>query len=242
MAISTEFKFKAIPTPIKLTATVLNLDSITEQTIFKECDTDFSDIKKNEWSISNYWIRDNNDPRLFIYQPAETMGGPKMLYSQFVSDNFHLSIKFTPIIEDEKDNGKGINFIIYINDFYRVVIGDGNWWSFYMKQEEEYVKDIITNTKGPISLSNTIRLNEPIHLDIEQYVLPGSNTRQITVSLYYFPAGNKNSQPVPPVKAIFELENSSDPNLKERRISLGLLNSKTPVKTKFLCFKLKDKN
>jgi len=203
-----------------------------------KCDSNFIDDK---WIIEKRWKQDKENPQRFISELNIKLGGPKMDYRYVVPDRFHLELDFVPIY-DEVIQEKSINLIIYIGDFYRLVLGDGNMNEFYLKQGEEFIPElVVTQREKNIPLPNRIQLNESVRIDIDQSAPEYSKVRTITVSFQYTPAELENAQPISTKSYVFQIEDSLSVDIVSRQISIGLLYNENPIITEFYCFKL-EKN
>ncbi len=199
-----------------------------------KCDSDFIDIKK--WNVDNWWQRDN---QIFSYNPKEGWG-PKMTFDQKATNNFHMVVKFVPILNEKKE----INFVIYIGKSYRIILGDGNNTHFYLKQGDNFISETNSDFFGPIELANRIRFDEPVEIEMIQSMMNDSNVINISLNFIYYPEENKNSGKTVARKKpyIFQVSDSIYYN-NEKEISLGLLyseKSRTTIVTKFNCFEFKN--
>ena len=199
------------------------------------CNSDFLDIEK--WTIDSWWQRDN---QVFTYNPKEGWG-PKMTFDQKVTNNFHMVVKFVPILNEKKE----INFVIYIGKSYRIILGDGNNTHFYLKQRDNIISETNSDFVGPIELENRIRFNEPVEIEMIQSMMNDSNVINVSLNFRYSPDENKNSGQIRARKKpyIFQIDDSLYYN-NEKEVSLGLLyseRSRTAIVTKFNCFDLESR-
>lgn len=188
----------------------------------------------NDWKVNGWWQKDE---KTLICEPnpiTERDGGPKMTNTNhFASDNFSIDVEFTP-----KSNSDEINFVISIEDSYRIVLGDGNRKFFYIKQGDNFTAETNKDFKGPIELENEIRFNEPVKIEIIQSVPNNTNIMNVSVTILYFPEENRNTKPFPETYH-FQMDNNSFCDNK-REITLGLLCEKNTVAAKFNYFYLKN--
>ncbi|MCK5332441.1 hypothetical protein KAJ41_01090 [Candidatus Parcubacteria bacterium] len=201
----------------------------------KECDSDFLNIEK--WTIDDWWKRDS---QVFAYNP-ENDWGPKMTFNQKTTNNFHMVVNFVPILNEKKE----INFVVYIGNSYKIILGDGNNTHFYLKQGDNFISEANSDFVGPIELANRIRFDEPVEIEIIQSMMNNSNVVNISLNFRYYPEENKNSGQATARKNpyIFQVNDNLYYN-NEKEISLGLLyseKSRTTIVTKFNCFKLKNR-
>ena len=202
----------------------------------QNCDSFFSDIDESKWEIDKHWERNKDNPRHFIAESNKKLGGPSMKYYENISDNFRLSLDFKPIAENE------IDLIIYIGDFYKLVLGDGNKDSFYLEKNGKRIFETRTGL-DETKLKNRIKSNELVNLEINQSIsgnyIPGEPaTRSIIISFRYVPDEIENAQPISDDGYVFQLDDKLPPDITSHKISMGLLYSKNTIITEFYCFKL----
>lgn len=201
-----------------------------------ECDSNF--LNDNKWKKDGWWEKDD---QVFTYNPEDGWG-PKMIFNQKTSNNFHMVVKFVPILNEKKE----INLVIYVGNSYKIILGDGNNTHFYLKQGDNFISETNSNFAGPIELANRIRFDEPVEIEMIQNMMNDSNVINVSLNFRYFPEENKNSGQIIARKKpyIFQVNDSLHYN-NEKEISLGLLyseRSKTTIVTKFNCFKLENRS
>ncbi|MCK5466505.1 hypothetical protein KAI56_03355, partial [Candidatus Parcubacteria bacterium] len=201
-----------------------------------KCKSDFLDDK---WEMDKRWIQDGQD---FIFIPDETRkGGPRIDFKEPVSDNFHLAFDFE-LVKNENNKNNEINLVIYVDDLYEIVLGDGNRENFYLKSDGKYVSEIKTRL-NIIPFEHPIMFDEWTRIEINQNVSKNSKTRSIKVSFNYCPSifGKDECNKNQPEIYLFEIDDSPDPEKISRLISIGLRNSSNVIKTKFHYFELENR-
>ena len=208
----------------------------------QECDSDF---KNNKWSIEGPWSRDTNNPQRFTSVLDNQFGGPKMKYKKPISDNFHLTLDFIPIT-NENNSENEMNLVVYVGNLYKIVVGDGNNENFYFKKDDKFIstlkkEQVLPN--GKISFPNKIRFDEWVTIDIDQNIPDYSTIRTITINFFYTPHGGYKKENLERRLAgpyTFEINDSSPPDKVSRKIRIGLVSSKNTIITEFKCFKLEN--
>lgn len=193
-----------------------------------------SHFNDNDWEVNGQWQKNE---KTLICEPnpiTKKDGGPKMTNeNHFASSDFRMKVEFVP-----KSNSDEINFVIYIGNSYRMVLGDGNRKFFYMKQGDNFISETNKDFKGPIELENEIRFDKPVEIEIIQRVLSNTNVASIDVIIKYFPEENYNTKSFPEYFH-FQINNDSFYNNGEE-IILGLLCEKNTVIAKLNYFYLKN--
>lgn len=202
-----------------------------------ECDSDFLD--DNKWGKDERWIQNGQE---FVFIPDKTKkGGPRMDFKDLVSDNFHLAFDFKSVANENNKNNE-INLVVYIGDLYEIVLGDGNRENFYLKSNGKFVPDIKNNLYKN-TFEHPIMFDQWMTIEINQYVPENSQRRTISVSFYYCPyiSGKDECNKGEPEIYSFEINDSSNPEKVSRLIGIGLRNSDSVIKNKFLCFELENR-
>lgn len=202
----------------------------------QNCDSYFKDTNDARWEIDKYWERSKDNPQYFLARSNKKLGGPSMKYYENVSDNFRLKLVFKPITDDE------INIVIYIGNFYKLVLGDGNKDAFYLERDDQRIPELGTEQEE-IKFLNRIKSNELVTLEINQsvpdsYISGEPIDRTIVVSLFYTPDEIENARPVSDDGHVFQISDKLPPSLASHKIRIGLLYSENNIITEFYCFKL----
>ena len=219
-----------------------NVRGDTIENKLQKCDSDF---KNNKWSIEGHWSRDTNNPQRFTSVLDNQFGGPKMKYEKPISDNFHLTLDFIPIT-NENNSENEMNLVVYVGNLYKIVVGDGNNENFYFKKDDKFIstlkkEQVLPN--GKISFPNKIRFDEWVTIDIDQNIPDYSTIRTITINFFYIPHGGYKKENLERRLAgpyTFEINDSSPPDKVSREIRIGLVSSKNTIITEFKCFKLEN--
>jgi len=203
------------------------------------CDSNF---KNDKWTIDQHWERDEENLQRFTSRPNKELGGPKMTYAYSTPDNFHLSLdcQYISNTDSKGDPIDALNFILYIGDLYKLILGDGNTSSFSLKKNDSFVTELTTLQKENVKLPNKIAFDKWLIINIHQYTPSDSKTRNITITFIYTPDEIENAEPISTPPYIFQIDDDALPEKVSRDISLGLVFSeKSIIVTDFYCFKLR---
>ncbi len=210
------------------------------------CDSDFLDKR---WKVDNWWMQNEQE---FIYKKEDIFGGPKMIFSDKLVDNFLISFEFMPI-ENIDNKDKEINLVIYIGDLYKVVI-EKIYKKNYRNEMESfdslYVAYIKDNNKALeygtgaeiIKFENNISFNKWSKIKIVQESSEGLLGKTVTIEIFYFPDNIKNSSQ-DHEKHVFNIEDTSSFGTLKRELRIGLQigEKESTFITKFNCFKLENR-